>query len=63
MPVIGEDNTGFVERIDELTVQALPAELVVEAFNVAVLPGATRIDVDGLDALFPEPLLDRCRDK
>ena len=63
MPVIGEDNAGFAERIDELTVQALPAELIVEAFHVAVLPGTARIDVDGLNALFSKPLLDGCRDK
>lgn len=63
MPVIGEDYAGFTERVDELSVQALPAELIVKALHVAVLPGTAWIDVDGLDAFFPEPLLDRCRDK
>ncbi len=63
MPVIGEDNAGFAERVNEFTVETLPAELVVEAFHIAVLPGTARINVDGLDALFSEPLLNGCRDK
>lgn len=45
--------------MDELTVQALPAELVFEAFRIADLPWTARINMDGLDPPGLDPLPDR----
>jgi len=61
MPVIGEDDAGFTQRIDEFTVQALAAELIVKALHVAVLPRTSRVNIDRLDPSIPEPLLNRTR--
>ena len=63
MPVIGKNNTGFTERVDEFTVQALAAELIVKAFHVAVLKRTSRVNIDRLDASVPETLLDCCSNK
>ena len=64
MPVIGEDDAGFTQRIDEFTVQALAqCELIVKALHVAVLPRTSRVNIDRLDPSVPEPLLDRCSNK
>ena len=63
MPVIGEDDAGFTQRVDEFTVQALAAELIVKALHVAVLPRTSRVNIDRLDPSVPEPLLDRCSNK
>ena len=53
-----DQNFGFSQAQKNLTVQAFIAKTVVEAFHVAVLPRATRIDVDRSDPQFLEPFLD-----
>ena len=43
-PVLGQDGH-LLQRVEDLAVQQLVAELSVETFDVAVLPGAARLDV------------------
>ncbi len=43
-----DGDPGFLQCADELTVERLVTELRVEAFTIAVLPGAAWFDVSGL---------------
>src|SRR6266480_105852 len=43
-----DDDGGFLQTVKEFSVETLVAELAVEGFVVAVLPGAARFDVQGL---------------
>ena len=43
------------QRVEDLPVQQLVAELAVEALVVAVLPRAARLDKEHLDAHAPQP--------
>ena len=52
-----DDPVGLVSIQEQLHVEALIAELAVEAFPVSVLPGAAWLDVEGCNALVPQPLL------
>jgi hypothetical protein len=47
----------LAQRIKQLASKALSAELVMEALDIAVLPRATRIDVEGFDTRFSQPRL------
>ena len=47
----------LAQRIKQIARKALSAELVMEALDVAVLPRAARIDVEGFDARFSQPRL------
>jgi len=47
----------LAQRIKQLASKALSAELVMEALDVAVLPRAARIDVEGFDTRFSQPRL------
>ena len=53
----------FVEIEQHLPEEALVAETAVEALDVGVLPGASRLDVDSLDLVPSEPLLDLVSDE
>jgi hypothetical protein len=56
-------NLRFQKTAENFTVQAFVAKLVVEAFNVAVLPRCTRLNVNGLDLILLQPVLDRVGDE
>ena len=56
---VREDHSRLAERVYQLPVQALLPEAAVEALGVTVLPRASWIDVEGLDAIALQPSLDR----
>lgn len=67
-PPAFDEHLGLPERVEDLSFQQLVAELAVERFDVAVLPGTARFDVERLDVDPLEPLPDlgrrelrRCR--
>ena len=55
---VGKDHPRFAQGLEEFSIEALDAETAVEAFGISVLPRAARIDVDGLDLVFSQPVLD-----
>src|SRR6266446_10748974 len=44
-----DDDLGLVESVEDFAVEQLVAQASVEALDVAVLPGATPLDVGGLE--------------
>src|ERR687894_2362228 len=50
-----DDDLGFLERIEDLAVEQLVAELRVKALDKAVLPWAAWGDIDGLCAYSRDP--------
>ena len=50
-----DQHLGFTERGEDLGVQQLVPEFTVEAFVVAVFPGAPRRDVEGFDPNLGQP--------
>ena len=52
-----QDNARLLQIAEEFTVKAFIAKLVVKAFNVPVLPRASRLDVERLDLLGLQPHL------
>ena len=54
-PLLDED-PGFLEAAEDLPVEKFVPQLAVEAFAIAVLPGASRLDVQGLRAHASQPL-------
>ena len=44
-PPAFDDHLGFAQRVEDLTVQKLIPKLRVEAFTIAVLPRASRLDI------------------
>ena len=58
-----EEHSRFAERVYQLAVQALLPEAAIEALCVPVLPGASGVDVEGLDPVFFELSLDRLGDE
>ena len=63
VPPVREDQSRLAERAYQLAVQALLPEAAVEALGVSVLPGASGVDVEGLDPVFLEPSLDSLGDE
>ena len=57
------DDPSFKQRAEELSVEAFIAELVMEAFYVAVFPWGARRDVEGLNSLIRELILDGIGDE
>ena len=55
-----DDHLCFSERVEDLSVEQLIAQLAVERFAVAVLPRTPRSDVNSLRAEPCQPLLDYC---
>jgi hypothetical protein len=45
-----DHSLGFLERVEDLTVEQFVAQLAVEALAVAVLPGTAWFDIGGLGA-------------
>jgi len=44
------DATDFLEAVEDLAVEQLVRQASVEAFDIAVLPRASRLDIEGCDA-------------
>ena len=57
------DDPGFIEAVEDLSVQELIAEPGIEALAVSVLPRRPRFDVGGLGTDSLDPLPDRIRDE
>jgi len=57
------DDPGFIEAVEDLSVQELIAEPGIEALTVSVLPRRPRFDVGGLGTDSLDPLPDRIRDE
>ncbi len=55
LPPGGDGGPGLLQRPEPLLVQALVAELAVEALDVAVLHGSPRLDQDMPDAMCLRP--------
>lgn len=53
-----ENELRFAERVNEFAVKALGAKARVEAFHVAVLPGAAGIDLERANGVIFQPTLD-----
>ena len=60
---VSDHYSAFGQRVEHLPSEAFSAELVVEAFHVAVLPGTTRIDVERLDLRLLHPVSQEVGDK
>ena len=58
-----DDDGGFSSAAEPLEVQALIAQLAVEGFVGAILPGASRIDVRRADVRLLEPVEDGMTDE
>jgi hypothetical protein len=54
-----DDDLGFFEAVEYLSIQELVAEPSVEALAIAVLPRRSRFDIGGLGADSLDPLPDR----
>ena len=57
------DDPGFIEAVEDLSVQELIAEPGIEALTISVLPRWPRFDVGGLGTDSLDPLHDRIRDE
>lgn len=55
--IILDNDSGFLEGVEQLTIEAFIPDLVMEAFNVAIFPWAARFDVQSLDVLGVKPVL------
>jgi len=62
-PPAFDDDLGLAQAVEDLAIQELVPELGVEAFAVAVLPGAAGLDVGGPGAYGPDPVPNRCGDE
>ena len=51
-----DDDLGFLEAVEDLTVQQLVAQLSVKGFVVAILPGTSRLDVQGFGPYLRQPV-------
>jgi len=58
-----DDDLRLLERVEDLAVEQLVPELAIEAFVVAVLPRAARLDVKRLHAYALQPLPQGNRDE
>ena len=60
---VGDDDASFGERIELLAVEALVTEAGVKGFDVPVLPGRARVDVERADAAVGQAVPDGTGDK
>lgn len=49
LPPLGDKNLSFIESGEDFAIQEFIKELAVKGFEVAILPGATRLDEERLD--------------
>ena len=61
--VVFDHDAGLGQGPELLAVEALIPEAPVEGFHETILPGAPRLDVDGLDLVLGQPVLDLFSDK
>ena len=54
-----DDDLGLLGRYEPLGIENLPAKCPVEALIVAILPGRSRVNADGLDPKTSKPTLHR----
>ena len=50
-----QDERGFQQRVEDLSVQALIAQLIMEAFDIGLFPGGSGLDISASDPLVHEP--------
>ena len=60
---VSDHYSAFAQGVEHLPPETFPAELVVEAFHVAILPGTAWIDVEGLDFRLLQPVSQEVGDK
>ena len=60
---VGDDDASFGERVELLAVEALVTEAGVKGFDVTVLPGRARVDVERADAAVGKAVPDGTGDK
>ena len=53
----------FTQSIEKFPVKAFSSQPAVKTLCIAILPGASWIDIDGLNAMLGEPSLDRSGNK
>jgi len=58
-----DDDLGFTQRIEDFAVQTFIAQLAVETFAVAILPGTARLDVERRRANSTQPATQCAFDK
>lgn len=58
-----DERFGFPHRVEDFPRKQLVSELGVEALTIAVLPWASRFDVECLDAELRQPCAQRLLDK
>jgi hypothetical protein len=58
-----DDDLGLTQSVENLAVEQLIAKAGIEALDVAVLPGATPLDVGGLGTDSRDPVLHRLGDE
>ena len=63
LPPIFDDDAGFPQIEQELSIQAFISKTAMETLDIAILPRAAGIDIDCLDPVFLKPLLDFTGDK
>jgi hypothetical protein len=54
-----QNESGFQQGGEDFSVQALIAQLVMEAFDIGLFPGCSGLDINASDALDPQPVLNR----
>ena len=54
-----DDDLGFTQRIEDLSVEQFVPQTSIEAFDIAVLPRAAWFDVSGLGTHSGDPVLHR----
>jgi len=59
-PLFDED-LGFLEAAEDFAIEKLVPQLAVEAFAIAILPGAARLDVEGFGPHACQPAPDDLR--
>lgn len=57
------DDPSFGERVENLAVKQLIPDAGIEAFDVAILPRAPRLDVGGPSSNGGDPVLNRLRNE
>ena len=62
-PPAFDQDLGFLQRVEELSVQKLIPELPIERLHVTVLPGTPRLDGERLHTELAKPVPHRRRRK
>ena len=57
LPPIFDDASSFLQSVEQISIQAFLSKLADKAFNIGILPGTARGDVDRLATLLCQPVL------